>query len=107
MIQFKVDKNGHCVIPEGTQIIEEKAFEYYSFLRSIEIPDSVTTIGEYLFCGNFNISSLIIHYKEPDKVPKELPISEKISLHVPIGTGYAYRHHPSFAPFKEIIADVR
>lgn len=27
-----------------------------------------------------------------------------ITLNVPVGTGYAYRRHPYFAKFKEIVA---
>lgn len=40
-------------------------------------------------------------------IVNNLPISDKITLHVPIGTGYAYRHHPVFSKVKEVIADVR
>jgi hypothetical protein len=29
----------------------------------------------------------------------------KITLYVPIGTGYAYRHHPFFSKFKEVVIE--
>ena len=30
---------------------------------------------------------------------------ENCTLYVPIGTGYAYRHHPVFSKFKEVIIE--
>ena len=57
------------------------------------------------------IAAVSLHYKEPlDLSPglvAELPISGKITLHVPVGTGEAYRHHPEFSKVKEVIDDVR
>ncbi|MCQ2257171.1 MAG: hypothetical protein MJZ41_04150 [Bacteroidaceae bacterium] len=30
---------------------------------------------------------------------------DQCTLYVPVGTGYAYRHHPVFGEFKEVIIE--
>ena len=98
-------------LPSGVTSIGDRAFSGCSGLLSIEIPDSVTYIKDFAFLGCINLSSLTLHYDDPNNlsfnIVRELPISDKITLHVPIGTGYAYRHHPVFSKVKEVIADVR
>ena len=98
-------------IPDSVTGIGEDAFGGCSSLRSIEIPSSVTSIGYGAFQNCKSLSSLTLHYKEPLDLSlglvAELPISGKITLHVPVGTGEAYRHHPEFSKVKEVIDDVR
>ena len=98
-------------IPNSVTRIGDSAFVNCSSLQSIEIPNSVTYIGYNAFSGCSGLSSLTIHYDNLNNISpmivNNLPISDKITLHVPIGTGYAYRHHPVFSKVKEVIADVR
>ena len=44
-------KEEHLVIPEGATKIEGYVFSYCSSLRSVSIPDSVTSIGDHAFSG--------------------------------------------------------
>ena len=85
------------------------AFYGCNSLRSIEIPSNVADI-DWAFDGCDGISSLILHYDAPADLSPELvdrlPISDRITLHVPVGTGDAYRHHPKFSKAKESIDDV-
>ena len=48
---------GEYHIREGVKVIGNRAFDKYSSLTSINIPNSVTNIGEWAFaeCGNFEI----------------------------------------------------
>ena len=48
MAKLKI-KNGAAIIPEGTEHIGEKAFYECEGLTSVEIPNSVTSIGENAF----------------------------------------------------------
>lgn len=86
-------------------------------LQSIVIPDSVTTIGESAFQDCISLQSITITTQEKDPGLSRGRIeyllqalseySKEISLRVPIGCGYAYRHYPAFkGKFKTIIADI-
>ena len=70
----------------------------------------MTSIGHRAFSKCKSLSSLTLHYKEPIDLSPELvaklPISGKITLHVPAGTGSAYWHHPEFSRVREVIDDV-
>ena len=97
-------------IPDGVTSIGDRAFYDCSGLEAIEIPNSVTSIGDGAFYG-CNLIAITIHEKNPVKafllIQNAGFIKEHITLNVPIGTGYAYRHTPFFAKFKMIIAKVR
>ena len=58
MAQFRIDENGHCVIPVGTISIGESTFYGCSGLKSIEIPDSVTSIGDGAFSYCSSLQSI-------------------------------------------------
>ena len=92
--------------------IGDEAFYGCSSLQSIEIPNNVRVIGDDAFYLCSGLNTLTIHEKEPEKTRHQLSHvslcnESNITLHVPIGTGYAYRHYPYFSRFKEIVADVR
>ena len=117
------------VIPNSVTEIGDSAFSGCSGLTSIEIPDSVTKIGDCAFPGCSSLTSseifqerdreledcigiqeLIVHEKDPQKMASilygaNLSGLDSISVYVPIGTGYAYRHNEFFSQFKEIIAN--
>ena len=59
MAKYEV-KDGVGIIPEGTTIIEKRAFEDCAELTSITIPDSVTEIGRYAFDGCTGLKSITI-----------------------------------------------
>ena len=98
-------------IPNSVTSIGDWAFSRCSGLKSIEIPNSVTSIGDWAFYCCSSLSSLTLHYDNllnlSPEIANKLPLSENITLHVPIGTGYAYRHHSVFSKVKEVIADLR
>lgn len=48
------------------------------------------------------IQSIPSKKAEPFKQWMAQVASKNITLYVPIGTGYAYRHHPEFCKFKEV-----
>ena len=96
------------VISKGVTDIGACAFAGCSDLSSIEIPNSVTNIGQDAFRGCNGLSELRIMGKSPETMEHLFSRSglnelENITLYVPIGTGYAYRHNAFFAKFKEII----
>lgn len=110
MLIKALDVDGDFVIPEGVIEIGGRAFKDCSSLTSLEMHNSVTTIDLDAF---EDCSSLIeIHLRAED--PDSLRIindyfnifdRSQCTLYVPIGTGYAYRHHPEFGKFKEVIIE--
>ena len=104
-------------IPDGVTKIGRWAFDGCTSLQSIVIPDSVTTIAHNAFCDCISLQSITIatQEKKPDMSREKIEYllhelseySKEISLRVPIGCGYAYRHHTAFeGKFKTIIADI-
>ena len=99
-------------IPNSVTSIEDGALWGCTGLTSFRIPNSVTSIGKYVFscCNRLKEISLL------NEDPYLLSITEdtfervdpwRITLLVPVGTGYAYRHHPIFGQFKEVKAILR
>lgn len=115
-MEYKVI-DGKGMIPDGVTAIEDLAFAGCTNLQSIVIPDSVTTIGEsaFAYCISLQSITIVTQEKEPDLSLERIDYllqelseySEEISLLVPIGCGYAYRHYPAFeGKFKKVIADI-
>lgn len=83
LIKYPVDKVGEeYVVPEGTEIIAERAFEGSS-LRSIIFPLSLNEIGNYAFVGS-DLSSIIWKHF-PDFIGRQVFVVsnvEKFETHV-------------------------
>lgn len=105
------------VIPDSVTKIWSSAFGVCTSLKSIVIPDSVTKIGWSVFSYCTSLQSISIKTKEKDpdlssgKIEYLLQAlskdSKEIHLRVPIGRGYAYRHHPAFdGKSLKVIADI-
>ena len=93
------------VIPKGVTEIGYDAFRDCSCLTSIEIPNGVTMIDFGAFWGCTNLVELHLRHKEPIDLSAsfiDLDLS-KITLFVPEGTDAAYRHHPFYSQFKEVV----
>ncbi len=118
-------------IPNSVTVIEWGAFEHCTSLTSVEIPNSVAEIGEMVFCDCTNLTSMVI----PESVTKignfafegcwsltelhcrhKKPLNalsecfgdvdlSKITLYVPIDSGYDYRHHPFFSKFARVVTE--
>ena len=97
-------------IPNSVTSIGEYAFDGCKALTSIEIPNSVTEIGEEAFCRCYALKDLHIRCEHPEDLEIKTnafdgtPI-ENCTLHVPAGTEDAYRAHPVFGKFKEVVTE--
>ena len=60
LLKAPQELNGTYPIRKGTKIICDRAFEDCILLRSIVIPDGVTSIGDGAFCGYKSLESLVI-----------------------------------------------
>jgi len=98
-------------IPERITTLEYGVFSHNSSLITIRIPANVTTIksGALIECGA--LSTIELYHKNPNSLTIEFPFlkdpayeyfekpTERITIKVPVGTGYAYRHHPLFSHY--------
>ena len=131
---FQVCKNlASIVIPDSVTEIGICAFSGCTSLASIKISNCVEVIGEYTFYGCIGLTTIQIPNSVTkiagnafddcsslknvyinSKVPRKDLLSGLLSnidhdivLHVPIGTGYAYRHFDGLpSNVQEVIADI-
>ena len=102
---------GSIDIPSRVMKIGDFAFYECLSLKSIDIPNSVTEIGNYAFrvCSS-SIESITIRCKDIDNIKVGCHlfndnIYDECILHIPSGTRWAYRHHPIFGKFKNIVTE--
>ena len=102
-----INKDGICGVPEDVKTIKSGCFG--GEIKNAYMPATVTTLEEDAF---FYVKLESLHMRHEH--PEDLRIDEytfyktnieNCTLHVPIGTGYAYRHHPVFSYFKEVVIE--
>lgn len=96
-------------ITNNVRCIKEYAFSFSS-LESIDIPSSVIIIENMAFAFCKSLKTIRFHHKEIEKCEIADNIFEDIdfeqcTLYIPTGTRWAYRHHPAFSKFKNIIPE--
>ncbi len=92
-------------IPASVTIIEARAFEYCT-LSSVEIPKTVTSIGNYAFAHNAQLSNMKVHWNVPIKIGSNVFYSTNIStatLYVPKGSRASYENAAVWKNFGRII----
>lgn len=101
----------NSVTEMGANILDfpEGVFQDCTNLTAIEIPASVTKIGWLVFEGCTNLTEIHIRNEHPEDIEIAEDAfngcADHCTLYVPVGTGYAYRHHPIFGKFKEVIIE--
>ena len=101
-------KDNICNVPEGICILERYAITIK--VSDVFLPKTIKEIEPNAFCGA-EIERLHMKCEHPEcllirceRDDNDWEI-DQCALHVPIGTGYAYRHHPYFSEFKEVVID--
>ena len=79
-----------------------------SLLHTVRLSNKVKKIEKKAFLMA-SLQELHIHQERPEEIAIEEEAFDGLNnciLYVPIGTGYAYRHHPAFeGKFKEVIIE--
>ena len=78
-------------IPDSVTSIGASAFEYCNALTSITIPDSVTSIGDYAFGACYALTDIYFNSTTPPSLGSVYAIPSTTTIHVPIGSGNAYK----------------
>ena len=96
-------------VPNSVIKIKEKVFEGCSALESIDIPNSITFIGKGVFSKCKNLKNITIRCPRIEEVKIHDTFDDidfdNCILHIPSGTRWAYRHHPIFSKFKNIVTE--
>ena len=96
------------ILPDGIEIIEEKAFQNCKRLGAINLPSHVSTIGDYAFDGCTALKEVTIEAEDPQSVSigtgafNNVPIS-MCTLYVPFGTKALYEKANIWKNFGHII----
>ena len=92
-----VEQKGHIVIPEGVTKINKHALSYCTELNSVEVPNSVNSIGEYAFRG---FSSVNINATTPPTITSTNIIDEDAFIVLPNAATLAiYQAAPVWSEF--------
>lgn len=98
---------GEYSLNSKTESIVEGAF-YCSPLSVVRLNEVIKEIGRNAFKDS-SLQELHIRHKHPEQLKIGDYAFDNLKnciLYVPVGTGYAYRHHPAFAgKFKEAIIE--
>ncbi|MBQ0142574.1 MAG: leucine-rich repeat protein [Prevotellaceae bacterium] len=97
-------------IPSLVKVIDYGLFSGCTSLRSVYIPESVIEFKPNVFQGCSQLREIHCRIKDLTnlKIPKNTftnSILSQCTFYVPIGTGYAYSHHPIFSKCKDIILE--
>lgn len=85
----------NVTLPEGLKTIGEQAFAYCVALASISIPNGVTAIGNFAFQQCSALKDVTVAWETPLTIPSGvfagITPPTGVTLHVPAGTGEAYK----------------
>ena len=100
------------VIPDDVEVIETEAFRDRATLSEITIPSGVARIDKDAFSGCSGLSKIHIHVDRPNRLVvranefKDVDV-DNCELFVPKGALRAYRSHPAFCRFKNILTEAK
>ena len=80
------------IIPNSVTWIGGNAFSYCTSLANATIRGNITTISYNLFYGCSNLANIYIHSATPPALSYTYAIPDHTTIHVPVGSGDAYRN---------------
>lgn len=107
LVKMPCGRKGEYIPDPETETIGCGAF-CRSLLHTVRLSNKVIRIEKKAFLMA-SLQELHIHQERPEEIVIEEEAFDGLNnciLYVPIGTGYAYRHHPAFeGKFKEVIIE--
>lgn len=99
------NKNVEYSIPESTTIIEGEAFIDCDNLTIVIIPNSVVLISYSAFDDCANLANIYIHSATPPTLNNARAIPSHTTIHVPIGSGDAYKNATNWSSHADKIVE--
>ena len=87
---YRQEKLVSISLPKTIRYIADYAFSYFPNMQYLEIPENVTTMGNYIFEGSDNLKTLKINAVTPPMVGS-FSGTDKRKVYVPDGSLHAYR----------------
>ena len=126
---YSCDQLERVILPDGVSTIDYSAFEHCCKLSYVELSRNLKShiVSQYEVFGMTHeatyyymrnafkdcpqLEVIRSHHEDPESLEfisraLDRPRLGSLVLEVPIGSGYAYRHHPYFCLFKQILAIV-
>lgn len=109
LVQYPIgQEDDSFVIPSLVEKIGSNAFAF-SKLKRIDFLSNIHFIGSNAFCHCDELKEIHFVNIDPENITIEINAFDfnvkECSLYVSVGKGYAYRHHPVFSRFKEVIIE--
>lgn len=95
----------NIIIGNGVTSIDTYAFGYCTGLTRITIPDSVTSISASVFYSCTGLTDIYLKPTTPPTLGSKSAIPLTTQVHVPIGSGNAYRNATNWSSYT-IIEDI-
>ena len=106
-LAFEWTHIAQIILPESLKEIANDAF-WWNDNKELHIPSGIQKIGRTAF-KNSAMTKLHIRSEHPEQIEVAEDAfegcAEHCTLYVPVGTGYAYRHHPVFGKFREVVIE--
>ena len=97
------------VLPEGVTTVMEWAFSFCDSMQSIVIPASITEIEEFALQSCYLLKSIHCRSRDLEGLKIDSTVFGEYpcgcTLYVPTGTADAYKAHPAFEDFKQIVEE--
>lgn len=97
-------KENEIIIHDHTAVIGESAFHNLRGIKKITIPSNVSIICSRAFQKGPDVSDVFIKIEDPNKASINekafIGINPECIFHVPVCSGYAYRHHEGIQPVR-------
>ena len=90
------------LLPEGFTTLGQVAFGDCVSLRYASLPSTLNSLGDWAFAV-CELDTLIVASSEPPALPENTFSSYNTVLYVPVGSAEAYRQHPVWSLFTNIV----